>query len=32
VSCSHKQQNGYDRTHRRLNHTGLRFMGSEPVP
>ena len=32
VSCGHKQQNGNDGAHRRLNHTGLRFMGSEPVP
>jgi len=32
VSCGHKQQNGDDGTHRRLNHTGLGFKGSEPVP
>ena len=32
VSCGHKQQNGNDGTHRGLNHTGLRFKGSEPVP
>jgi hypothetical protein len=32
VSCGHKQQNGDDGTHRSLNHTGLQFMGSEPVP
>ena len=32
VSRGHKQQNGDDGTHRRLNHTGLRFKESEPVP
>ncbi len=32
VSRGHKQQNGNDSTHRGLNHTGLQFMGSEPVP
>ena len=32
VSCGHKQQNGDDGTHRGLNHTGLQFIGSEPVP
>ena len=32
VSCGHKQQNGDDGAHRRLNHTGLQFKGSEPVP
>ena len=32
VSCGHKQQNGDDGTHRRLNHTGLQFRESEPVP
>ena len=32
MSCGHKQQNGDDGAHRGLNHTGLRFKGSEPVP
>ena len=32
VSGGHKQQNGDDGAHRRLNHTGLQFGGSEPVP
>ena len=32
VSCGHKQQNGDDGAHRRLNHTGLNMEGSEPVP
>ena len=32
VSCGHKQQNGDDGTHRGLNHTGLQFKESEPVP
>ena len=32
VSCGYKQQNGDDGAHRELNHTGLQFKGSEPVP
>ena len=32
MSCGYKQQNGYDGAHRGLNHTGLQFNGSEPVP
>jgi hypothetical protein len=32
VNGGHKQQNGDDGAHRRLNHTGPKWQGSGPVP
>jgi hypothetical protein len=32
MSCGYKQQDGDDGTHRKLNHTGLRFMETSLSP